>query len=112
MVDAVVLDIPSRKMLFRAPGISFVKGSATPVNLREQLRLDAEKGFGDAVAEMIANLDQELAAFQERVKSNPEEYRVVRTGGYTGSGALEPWHSVCLALLAGCGGLWSARRRE
>src|ERR1039458_4908734 len=38
MLDGAVYDIASRKLLFRAPGLSTVKGSATPVNLSEQLR--------------------------------------------------------------------------
>lgn len=86
MVDAVIIDIPSRKMLFRAPGTSFVAGSATPVNLSEQLRLDAGRGFEAAVADMIVNLDQELVVFQDRVRSNPEEYRVERAPDYQGGG--------------------------
>ncbi|MDH5410858.1 MAG: rhombotarget lipoprotein, partial [Alphaproteobacteria bacterium] len=36
MVDAAVYDIASRKMLFRAPGVSQVKGSATPINQSEE----------------------------------------------------------------------------
>jgi len=79
MLDAVVVDIPSRKMLFRAPGTSHIKGSATPINLSEQLRVDSEAGFSKATAEMIANLDVQLAAFRERVKERPTEYRVVPT---------------------------------
>ena len=45
MVDAVLYDIPSRKLLFRAPGTSRVKGSSTLVNLSEQLRTDSLNGF-------------------------------------------------------------------
>lgn len=102
MVDAVVLDIPSRKMLFRAPGLSFVQGSATPANLAEQLRLDAERGFEEAVVEMIANLDQELVVFQDRVRSNPEEYRVVHSPGHSGGGgAAGPAELLLLLALAG-----------
>lgn len=81
MVDAVVIDIPSRRMLFRAPGTSFVKGAATPVNLSQALREDADRGFEEAVAQMILNLDAELVVFQDRVNSSPEEYRVVRADG-------------------------------
>ena len=47
MVDAVVYDIASRKMLFRAPGLSQVKGSATPINQSEELRRDSARGFHD-----------------------------------------------------------------
>jgi len=113
MLDAVVFDIPSRKMLFRAPGTSLVKGSATPVNLSEQLRVDSEAGFNKATGEMIANLDVQLAAFRERVKERPTEYRVVPTEGYrgggVGGGALDAFMLALLAILGG-GFLWRRRR--
>ena len=111
MLDAVVYDIPSRKMLFRAPGISLVKGSATLVNLSEQLRVDSEAGFNKATAAMIANLDGELVAFQEKVKQRPEEYRVVQTssGSGRGGGMLDLFTLALLAVLGG-GFLWLRRR--
>ncbi|MCB2147342.1 MAG: rhombotarget lipoprotein [Deltaproteobacteria bacterium] len=42
MVDAAVYDIKSRVRLFRAPGVSYVKSTATPVNLytRDALWVD------------------------------------------------------------------------
>lgn len=60
MLDAAVYDIRSRKLLFRAPGISRVKNSATPVNLTEKLRLDRDEGFRLAAAELVTNLHREL----------------------------------------------------
>ena len=109
MLDAVVYDIPSRKMLFRAPGTSHIRGSATLVNLSEQLRKDSEAGFNGATTQMIANLDQQLVAFRERVKERPAEYRVVSTGGSRGGGALDVFMLALLAVLAG-GYLWTRRR--
>ena len=64
MMDAVVYDIPSRKLLFRAPGTSQIKASATPVNLNEELRDDSEQGFQQAATNMVLNLQVELADFQ------------------------------------------------
>ena len=58
MMDAVIFDIKSRKMLFRAPGVSQIKGKATPVNLSEELRVDSERGFQEAAKDLINNLDQ------------------------------------------------------
>ena len=110
MLDAVVYDIPSRKMLFRAPGISMVKGSATLVNLSEQLRADSEAGFNKATAAMIANLDGELVAFQEKVKQRPEQYRVVQpSSGIRVGGMLDLFTLALLAVLGG-GFLWLRRR--
>jgi rhombotail lipoprotein len=108
MMDAVVYDITSRKMLFRAPGTSHIKGSATPVNLSEELRADSDKGFTDASREMIVNLDEQLTNFKEKVKERPEEYKVVPTTGYRGGGSFD---SSTLMLLIGLGGyfLWTRR---
>jgi rhombotail lipoprotein len=78
MLDAVIYDIKSRKMLFRAPGTSHVKGSATPADLSEKLRADSDKGFTEAAKSMIINLDVQLARFKERVKESPTEYKVIK----------------------------------
>jgi len=110
MVDAVVVHIPSRKMLFRAPGISHIKGTSTPVNLSEQLRADSDQGFNQAVGQMVTNLDEQLVLFQERVKSAPGEYQVVRQGETKGGGALDVLTTLLLALLV-AGGWWWSRRK-
>jgi len=78
MLDAVIYDIKSRKMLFRAPGTSHTKSHATPVNIAEHLRADSEKGFDLAAKDMIVNLDEQLARFREKVKENPAEFNVVK----------------------------------
>ena len=88
LVDTVVYDIASRKMLFRAPGTSLVKGRSTPVNLNEELRADAATGFDLSVVDMIKNLDTQLVSFREKVKANPEQIKVVKTSAYSGGGAL------------------------
>ncbi|MGD2141205.1 MAG: rhombotarget lipoprotein [Burkholderiales bacterium] len=109
MVDAVVMHIPSRKMLFRAPGVSQVKGLSTPVNLSEELRVDSEKGFNEAVDKMIVNLDSQLVAFQEKVKESPEEYTVVQSGKTSGGGAVGVWSATLVTLLL-VGGVWWSHR--
>jgi rhombotail lipoprotein len=111
MVDAVIFDIPSRKMLFRAPGTSTVKGTSTPVNLGEQLRLDANEGFEKAVVEMIGNLDQELVVFQDRVRQSPEEFRVVKAPDYRGGGGAFGLLDVLLLGLASLVSVGRAARR-
>jgi rhombotail lipoprotein len=87
MMDTVVYDISSRKMLFRAPGKSVVKGSATPVNLSEQLRNDSIKGFELAADEMIKNLSLQLEVFKNKIKNKTEDVKVVHRKNYTGGGA-------------------------
>ncbi|MCI0411020.1 MAG: rhombotarget lipoprotein [Acidobacteria bacterium] len=111
LMDAAVYDIPSHKMLFRAPGISSVKGTATPVNLGEQLRRDSDTGFKDAAGNLVVNLQQQLEAFQERVKTSPGEVQIVKKPGYTGGGSLD---GFAVLLLTGMAGylLWSARTQK
>lgn len=109
MLDTVVYDIPSQKLLFRAPGVSEIKGRATLVNLSEQLRADREAGVKEATAEMIKNLDTQLTAFQAKVKERPEEFRVVRTDAYRGGGMLDDPMLALAVLLAGAA--WLGRRR-
>jgi len=98
LMEAVVYDIDSRHLLFRAPGTSRVQASATPVNLQEELRRDSRRGFDGATVEMIANLKTELAAFRERVKQAPDDYKIVHRPGYTGAGSLDGWLAGGLAL--------------
>lgn len=111
MMDAAVYDIPSRKMLFRAPGISRVKGSATPINLSQQLRQDRDTGFKDAANNLVANLEQELEKFQERAKTSPEEIKVVHKPGYTGGGSLDGFAIILLAAMAGYL-LWAPKNQK
>jgi len=108
MMDTVVYDIASRKLLFRAPGISQVKASATPVNLSEELRDNSEQGYQRAATNMTANLQVELAQFKDRVKSSPEEYKVVAKPGYSGAGAID---GLDLVLLATMGAGFLAQRK-
>lgn len=108
MLDAAVYDIRSRKLLFRAPGISRVKNSATPVNLTEKLRLDRDEGFRLAAAELVTNLHRELELFRERVKKSPDEVKIVHQPGYTGGGSLGGWELGLVAALAVLG----LRRRQ
>ncbi len=86
LMDTAVYDISSRKMLFRAPGTSQVKGTSTPINLSEELRADGIEGFEQATASMIKNLDLQLSRFREKVKKQPEEYKIVHSPRYSGGG--------------------------
>jgi len=100
MLDTVVYDIKSKKMLFRAPGTSVVKGSATPVNLSEELRMDSIKGFDTASEEMTKNLHAQLSRFKEKIKENPEQVKIVHRQGYSGGGAFSLYTLSMLLLIA------------
>ncbi len=110
MIDTVVYDIKSRKMLFRAPGVSQVKGKATPVNLTEELRRDSAQGFQTAADDMVKNLDLQLELFREKVRQAPEEYQVVKRRGYTGGASIGGFFAGAFLLLGGS--TWLRRRRR
>ena len=112
MIDAAVYHVPSRKLLFRAPGVSHKKGKATPVNLNEQLRLDSEAGFREAAADLVPNLQAQLSAFQEKVKEQPEEYKVEHKPGYTGKGGLDAVTVLLVILMAATALRRPAKRRN
>jgi rhombotail lipoprotein len=108
MLDAAVYDIASRKLLFRAPGISAVQNSSTFVNQTKELRNSSEEGFAKAATNLVAELKVQLADFQERVKSSPAEYKVAHRPGYTGAGS---FHVLEIGLFACAGaGLALAQR--
>ncbi|HSY19879.1 MAG TPA: rhombotarget lipoprotein [Candidatus Acidoferrales bacterium] len=110
MMDAAVYDIASRKLLFRAPGIGNIKGSATPVNLAEELRGNSKAGFEKAATNLVANLRVELADFKEQVTNAPTEYKVEFKPGYTG-GAFGGVETVIVGGLGACF-LWTRRTRK
>lgn len=109
MLDAVVYDIASRQMLFRAPGTSHIKRAATPVNLSEELRHDSEAGFQVAATNLVSALDSQLGEFKERVKNSPEEIKVVRKPGYVGAAALGAFEVLLLGAMA-LGGIFLRRK--
>jgi len=99
MMDTVVYDISSKKMLFRAPGKSHVKGRATMINLSEQLRKDSNKGFDLATDDMVNNLKVQLTEFKKRVKDNPGKAIISHKKGYGGAGSVGPNGLLMLLLV-------------
>jgi len=110
MIDAAVYDIPSRKMLFRAPGVSRIRGSSTPVNLTEQLRVDSLNGFRQASDDLVKNLQDQLERFRAKVKEMPQAYTIEHKPGYTGGGSLGGAFAVILLSLGGIAS-WRSRKR-
>jgi rhombotail lipoprotein len=103
MIDAVVYDLGSQQLLFRAPGTSKIKGAATPINLTEELRHDSEQGFKNAATDLTKNFDDQLAAFKDELKKSPEQIRIETKPGYTrasvgGLGWLEGTLAVAMCL--------------
>jgi rhombotail lipoprotein len=102
LMDTVVYAIDSRKMLFRAPGTSQIKGRSTPVNLTEELRADSLQGFNTASEDMVINLALQLELFTEQLKQRPDDIKIVRTNGYKGGGSfnLSALFAILILLLA------------
>lgn len=99
MMDTAVYDIASRKLLFRAPGVSQVKGRSTPVNLQEELRHDSQQGFDEASKQMINNLQQELDNFTERLKQRSDDIKIVKGQNYRGGGSFNAFILIMLVTV-------------
>jgi len=111
LMDTVVYDISSKKMLFRAPGTSLIKGSSTPVNLSEELRDDSVKGFEVATQEMITNLDLQLGVFKEKIKKRPEDVQITYSPSYSGGGGGGALGLLDILLLLAIPVFFDARKR-
>lgn len=99
MVDASVFDVGSRKLLFRAPGTSRVKGSATLAGFSERARAAQLDGYNQAVDQLVPALQAELDGFRERIKTDVAS-KVENKAGYSGGGDLG-WLSLAIALALG-----------
>jgi rhombotail lipoprotein len=108
MVDAAVFDVRSRKLLFRAPGTSQVKGSATMAGYGKEVRGAAADGYVQAVDQMIPQLQTQLASFKERARSDPA-ILVERGDGKRGAGGIG-WPLALLLVLV-VAGVKLGRRR-
>lgn len=109
LMEAVVYDIASRSLLFRAPGTSAIKNHATLVRNGYELDKASAQGLAEASTQLTTNLAQELELFKVRVKEEPQNYRVEHKPGYTGGGALDGSFAALLALFAAAAVLRSRR---
>ena len=84
LMDTAVYAIDSRKLLFRAPGTSQLKGRSTPVDLQKELRQDSLQGYLQANDDMIKNLEAQLQQFKQQLKQNPDAVQLSYKPGYGG----------------------------
>lgn len=105
LVDASVFDLQSRKLLFRAPGTSQIKGSSALVKFSEASRDARVEGYRQAVDQLIPQLDAQLEAFRKRVKEE-KVARIVETPRYRG-GSMDP---ATLGLFVAAGVLAALRK--
>lgn len=69
LVDASVFDARAKKLLFRASGVSQIKGSASMAGFSERARTARLEGYNKAVDALIPRLQAELEAFRHRIRS-------------------------------------------
>jgi len=97
LVDASVFDVRTQKLLFRAPGTSQIKGSASMAGFSERARAARIEGYNNAVDDLIPQLQTELDSFKERIKSDAT-FKVENKAGYRGGGSLD-WLGLVLACV-------------
>jgi rhombotail lipoprotein len=97
LVDASIFDVRTSKLLFRAPGISQVKGSASMAGFGEIARAARTDGYNKAVDDLIPKLQTELDVFRERIKTDTA-FKVENKPGYSGGGNLD-WLGLMLACV-------------
>jgi rhombotail lipoprotein len=111
LVDAVVYDVPSRALLFRAAGESRVKGRSGPFTVDRRRRRLAEEGFAAATDDLIAGLGAALQRFEQQARSGTVhgpgtpaltvyDASGQQLGGAAGGGALDPTAAVVVAVTA------------
>ena len=95
LVDASVFDVASRKLLFRAPGSSREKGSGTLASFSERSRHARDRGYEQAVDNLIPQLKTSMDDFRERLK-HVAYVKVENKPGYSGGGDIG-WVGLLLA---------------
>ncbi|HNV60468.1 MAG TPA: rhombotarget lipoprotein [Rhodoferax sp.] len=98
LVDASVFDVRTHKLLFRAPGTSQVKGSASMAGFSERARAARVEGYNKAVDDLVPKLQAELDRFKERIKTDGS-FKVENKPGYSGGGSVDGLMLALLALL-------------
>ena len=107
-VDTAVFDVPTRKLLFRAPGVSDITSSTTFIEMDADRRATQQKGFEQAMADMTVNLDKELDVFKERIRED-QSVRISYTPSYRGGGG--GGGAAGIVAFAGLALLMGIRRR-
>lgn len=108
LLDAAVFDVKSRKLLFRAPGTSQVRGSAAPIAYSQEARAAQSQGYQEALGRLVPQLQAELGSFRERVKAHPDQFKLATAPGHKGGGDAG-WLAALAALAVF--GIGHARRR-
>jgi rhombotail lipoprotein len=108
-VDTAVFDIPTRQLLFRAPGIDKMVSRSTLIKSGEELRVTRTESFGRAIDDMSENLVAELNEFEFRIQNEPAVAEVIpQSGGTGGRGATSLAVCLLLSIALFCRQRWRA----
>ena len=110
LMEAVVYDISSRSLLFRAPGTSVIKNHATLFRNDHELKKASADSIAAASAQMTANLAQELELFKVRAREEPQTVKIEHRPGYTGGGSLDVGFALLLVVLLGTAAVRACRK--
>lgn len=69
MIEATVIDVGSRRLLFRGAGSSVQRGGATASNVAESTRAARGAGFDQATEHLIPQLQASLEGFRTRARA-------------------------------------------
>jgi len=72
MIEATVVDVRSRRLLFRGSGTSVQRGGATMSNVAETTRAARSGGFEQATERLIPSLQASLEVFRTRARAGTE----------------------------------------
>jgi rhombotail lipoprotein len=113
LVDLAVVDPATKSLVLRAGGTSANHGSSTLIDVDRDSRSAAAKGFSDATTQLIGNFDSALTAFQDDVRNNKANVKVVSRDGSGKSGGGGSMGPVDVLALSALGLLaWFGRRRN
>lgn len=100
-VDTAVFDIPTRRLMLRAPGIDKAISKSNLIEVGEDLRESRTTGFTKAIDDMTQNLTAELDRFEVRLKEDPTVAQVTsRSDGTPRSGGGSVSSAFLFLLLA------------
>jgi len=97
-VDTAILDINTRKLLFRAPGVNKIQATSTLIKSTEEMRTARAKSFTLSMSDMVQNLDKELDTFKERIKKD-KSVTITHHAGYGGGGAFGCYGILLLLII-------------
>jgi len=87
LLDLAVVEPKTRSLILRAAGTDYTSGSSTAVRQGATMEQQSGRGLTAATVQLNSNLERELTAFSERVRTGNAPVRVVKRESGSGGGA-------------------------